>query len=267
MGKARPPIPPRADLAETALVPPPVPARSDLIPPIPPRPIRNITAESYPLSPISPRKVDGIDRIKALKCFVVGDGAVGKSSLITSYITQKLPNMYVPTVFDSYSVGFLLNGVEKTLIICDTPGQEDFDTFRNQVVQITCGPSDTHTVVFLVVFSLVQPASLHNVEHRWVPYLRRTHAHAPFLLVGTMADRRQDPALSTALKPYLIATETGRRLAKKLGAVGYVECSAAQNWNVKDVFDAAITACVCRVQGGETDGGTSCWPWMCRFRR
>eukprot|EP00128_Syssomonas_multiformis_P005486 Colp12_sorted_trinity150504_noHs@14860 len=240
MGKARPPIPPRADLAETALVPPPVPARSDLIPPIPPRPIRNITAESYPLSPISPRKVDGIDRIKALKCFVVGDGAVGKSSLITSYITQKLPNMYVPTVFD---------------------------TFRNQVVQITCGPSDTHTVVFLVVFSLVQPASLHNVEHRWVPYLRRTHAHAPFLLVGTMADRRQDPALSTALKPYLIATETGRRLAKKLGAVGYVECSAAQNWNVKDVFDAAITACVCRVQGGETDGGTSCWPWMCRFRR
>jgi len=38
-----------------------------------------------------------------VKCVLVGDGAVGKTSLLVSYAASECPSDYVPTAFDNYA--------------------------------------------------------------------------------------------------------------------------------------------------------------------
>lgn len=44
-----------------------------------------------------------------VKCVLVGDGAVGKTSLIVSYTINDYPTEYMPTAFDNYSGKFIFD--------------------------------------------------------------------------------------------------------------------------------------------------------------
>ncbi|KAF6768916.1 hypothetical protein AHF37_12611 [Paragonimus kellicotti] len=93
-----------------------------------------------------------------IKCVVVGDGAVGKTCLLISYTTNKFPTEYVPTVFDNYAVTVMIGGEPYTLGLFDTAGQEDYDRLRPL--------SYPQTDVFLVCFSVANPASLENAKDK-----------------------------------------------------------------------------------------------------
>ena len=58
-----------------------------------------------------------------IKCVFLGDGAVGKTSLIISYTTNGYPSEYVPTAIDTYDVVVHVDGEPVTFEMCDTPGQ------------------------------------------------------------------------------------------------------------------------------------------------
>jgi GTPase SAR1 family protein len=62
----------------------------------------------------------------------------------------------------------------------------------------------------------------------------------PCLIVGTQVDLRDDPSVREKLSKQKMAPvrrEDGERMAKELGAVKYVECSALTQYKLKDVFD------------------------------
>ncbi|XP_007460134.1 PREDICTED: rho-related GTP-binding protein RhoJ [Lipotes vexillifer] len=177
----------------------------------------------------------GREENKMLKCVVVGDGAVGKTCLLMSYANDAFPEEYVPTVFDHYAVTVTVGGKQHLLGLYDTAGQEDYNQLRPL--------SYPNTDVFLICFSVVNPASYHNVQEEWVPELKDCMPHVPYVLIGTQIDLRDDPKTLARLlymKEKPLTYEHGVKLAKAIGAQCYLECSALTQKGLKAVFDEAI---------------------------
>uniref|UniRef100_A0A3Q2QLL4 Cell division cycle 42, like n=1 Tax=Fundulus heteroclitus TaxID=8078 RepID=A0A3Q2QLL4_FUNHE len=173
--------------------------------------------------------------MQTVKCVAVGDRASQKTPLLVSYTHPNCLSEYESTVFDNYAATVWVSGQPYTLGLFDTAGHEDYDRLRPL--------SYKQTDVFLVCFSVVDPTSAENTRTKWVHEISYHSPGTPFLLVGTQTDLREDSTIVEKLamnKKRPIYPKDGKKLARKLGAVKYVECSIVTQEGVKTVFEEAI---------------------------
>ncbi|EDO16949.1 hypothetical protein Kpol_1041p7 [Vanderwaltozyma polyspora DSM 70294] len=191
--------------------------------------------------------------MRSVKCVVIGDGGVGKSSLLISYTTNTFPQDYVPTVFDNYSTTIALKGKTPEqeprlfkLNLWDTAGQEEYDTLRPL--------SYPQTDIFLICFSVSEPSSFVNVKEKWLAEVKRiagitnsdlyrAEGKYPILLVGTKADLRENEEQKDklhAMNSDFISQSEINKLVDECKFAGYVECSAATQIGVTEVFETAV---------------------------
>merc|ERR1719427_365799 len=176
-------------------------------------------------------------RMQNIKCVVVGDDGVGKTSLLISYTTNSFPTENIPTVFNDYSANLMVDGNSINLKLFDTAGQEDYDRLRPL--------SYPQTDVFVICFSLVSHASFENVEHKWSPEVKHHAPDVPVILVGTKLDLRDDKATLEELQKrnlQFVNSEEAENMRVRIGALKYIECSSLTQEGLKSVFDLAISA-------------------------
>uniref|UniRef100_A0A915DGW1 Ras-related C3 botulinum toxin substrate 1 n=1 Tax=Ditylenchus dipsaci TaxID=166011 RepID=A0A915DGW1_9BILA len=177
--------------------------------------------------------------VRQIKCVVVGDGTVGKTCMLISYTTDSFPREYVPTVFDNYSAPMRVDNHAVNLGLWDTAGQEDYDRLRPL--------SYPQTDVFILCFSVVSPTSFDNVCSKWIPEIRQYCADTPIILVGTKIDLRDDPATLRALqaeKKSPISKSQGQKVATRIKAHKYLECSALTQAGLGVVFEECVRAVI-----------------------
>ncbi|XP_032808531.1 ras-like GTP-binding protein Rho1 [Petromyzon marinus] len=173
------------------------------------------------------------------KLVVVGDGACGKTCLLTVFSKDKFPDVYVPTVFESYVADIKVDGRQVELALWDTAGQEDYDRLRPL--------SYPDTDVILVCFSVDSPDSLENVSEKWVPEVQHFCPNVPIVLVANKKDLRGDKSVLQKLariKQEPLKPKDGRTMASRIQAFDYVECSAKTKDGVRLVFETASRAAI-----------------------
>ena len=182
--------------------------------------------------------------MEQIKCVVVGDGAVGKTSMLIRYVSNDFPTDYVPTVFDNYQANVLVGGKPISLALWDTAGQEDYDRLRPL--------SYPNTDIFIICHSVANPVSLQNIFNKWIMEIRKYSPDAPFLIVGTKSDVRFDESMLNKLRKRSIQiwstekindyiNQQVRDLGPHMKPAYTLECSAktTQN-NLQDVFNTAM---------------------------
>jgi len=174
-----------------------------------------------------------LSKCARIKMVVVGDGAVGKTSLLIAYATDKFPTEYVPTVFENYSTQIPRDDGSILLHLWDTAGQEDYDRLR----PLSYPGAD----IVLLCFSTVNRASATAIKEKWWPEVRHYVPNVPFLLVGTKVDCRESKQVDPNLGRYdPVTADQGRAIADEIKAVMYLEVSAKTRAGLVPLFQEAI---------------------------
>ncbi|MHA2074836.1 MAG: Rab family GTPase [Candidatus Hodarchaeales archaeon] len=168
----------------------------------------------------------------AMKVLILGDGAVGKTSLRHRYMGRGFKATYLMTVGADFVVKELAfqDGTTVALQIWDIAGQGMFENLRSTFYQGAVGA--------LMVYDVTRPDTLENVT-KWIAEISKYHQleYFPIVLIGNKIDLRESIAgcLSTSQGEKLTRT-LERELYNKNWKIPFIETSAKTGEKVEDAF-------------------------------
>ena len=162
-----------------------------------------------------------------LKVVLLGDGGVGKSSLMNRFVSGKFDSQSFHTI----GVEFLnkdvsVEGQSYTLQIWDTAGQERFKSLRT--------PFYRGSDLCLLVYAVDDVESFKNLAMWRKEFLYyadvREKDNFPFILLGNKID----------VNERAVSQEEAHRFCREIGGIPYYETSAKDSTNVDVAFNAAV---------------------------
>ncbi|XP_071722896.1 ras-related protein RABC2a-like [Rutidosis leptorrhynchoides] len=158
----------------------------------------------------------------SFKILLIGDSAVGKSSLLVSFISSSVDEDLAPTIGVDFKIKHLTVGGKKLkLTIWDTAGQERFRTLTSSYYRNAQG--------IILVYDVTRRETFTNLTDVWAKEVELycTNRDCVKMLVGNKVDRESER---------VVTRDEGIHLAKELGAL-FLECSAKTRENVEQCFE------------------------------
>ncbi|MBD3354062.1 MAG: GTP-binding protein [Candidatus Lokiarchaeota archaeon] len=129
-----------------------------------------------------------------MKILIVGNGGVGKSSLLHRIVKNKFcADMDITIGIDFLVYEADYNGQHYLLQLWDFSGQERFRFILDSYVAGSSG--------VMLLFDLTRPETIDEIDE-WVQIARKTDRNIPILLVGTKNDRHVETNLNEDLIEY-----------------------------------------------------------------
>lgn len=171
------------------------------------------------------------------KVVLLGEGAVGKSSLMLRYVENKFNPRHISTIQASFlSKRISVDDSQVDLNIWDTAGQEKFHAL---------GPiyyRDSHGA--LLIYDITDQHSFEKVK-LWVKELRRMLGESVILfIVGNKTDLVRDRNVDR---------DAAVEYSKSVGAE-HCETSAKDNIGIDDVFEKLTKAMIERARNAQLSG-------------
>lgn len=164
-----------------------------------------------------------------VKTIVLGEGGIGKTSLIRSFMNETLSKDYKMTIgVDLFSKTVEYNKDQTvTFSVNDVAGQKRFAELKNLFIR--------GTQMSLLVFDLTRKDTLINLVNNWIAPLMELCPDTINILIGNKTDL-EDLRVITQKE----GIETLKKLRKnwpKAKFLDYIETSAIMNENVNYSFD------------------------------
>jgi GTP-binding nuclear protein Ran len=118
----------------------------------------------------------------ALKCILVGDGEVGKTTFVKRHITGEFEKQYIATVgVEVHPMSFSTTRGMITMNVWDTAGQEKLCGLRDgYYIQANCA---------IIMFDVCSRITYQNVA-KWFRDIMRVCDNIPVVLVGNKVDAK-----------------------------------------------------------------------------
>lgn len=162
-----------------------------------------------------------------LKVVLLGDGGVGKSSLMNRFVSGKFDCQSFHTIgVEFLNKDVTVEGQSYTLQIWDTAGQERFKSLRT--------PFYRGSDLCLLVFAVDDVQSFKNLAMWRKEFLYyadvREKDNFPFILLGNKIDFNER----------VVSQEEAHNFCQEIGGIPYFETSAKDSTNVDVAFNAAV---------------------------
>lgn len=168
------------------------------------------------------------------KVVLIGDGAVGKTSLRRTYMGESFRASYMVTIGADFAAKTVsLDGGHSIQIqIWDLAGQAHFANVRSSFYRGAQGA--------MAVYSTVERASFLNLTNWLRECWNNTGKMIPVVIIGNKVDLREQFKNNPAMRDNIVTTEEGMAFTEQIRREGvrasFIETSAKTGHNVEPAF-------------------------------